>query len=168
VLWQLEPRWPELGRRLGTGLGEARWPGRLETLALDGRRIILDCAHNPAGAEALARALPGTLDPARTFLLFGAMSDKLWRPMLTRLAPLAARRCYTEPLRPLGTRRSAELNELNAVAPGALVSDPLRALEHVLEQSSRGDTVLVTGSIFLVGAVRARLLGLAADQAMPA
>jgi dihydrofolate synthase/folylpolyglutamate synthase len=168
VLWQLEQRWPALGRHLDQGLSDARWPGRLETIEQEGRRIILDCAHNPAGVEALARALGATLDPARTSLLFGAMSDKLWRPMLLRLAPLAARRCYTEPLRPLGARHSVELTELSAVAAGERVSDPERALQHVLEHSARGDTVLVTGSIFLVGAVRARLLGLTADEAMPA
>ena len=96
------------------------------------------------------------------------MSDKLWRPSLKRLAPLASRRFYTEPLRPLGTRRSAAPAELAAVAAGECVADPVQAFRRALDASAPGDTVLVTGSIFLVGAVRAEVLGLRHDGAIPA
>ena len=167
IVWELEQRWRGIGAHLGQGLAGTSWPGRLERLEHAGRRVVLDCAHNPAGAAVLEHALGNTLDPARTTLVFGAMHDKLWRPMLARLAPLAARRFYTEPLRPLGTRRSAELAELDALASGRCVAEPVSAFREACEATALGDTVLVTGSIFLVAAVRAELLGLEQDQVLP-
>jgi len=168
VVWQIAERFAGLERALAPGLGAAEWPGRLETIVVGDVRVLLDCAHNPAGAMALHHAVSGTLDPARTTLLFGAMSDKQWQPMLALLAPLAQRRMYTEPLRPIAGRHCASPSELAAVAPGLGIEDPAHALEAALGQARAGDTLLVTGSIFLVGAVRAVLLGLKQDVILPA
>lgn len=168
LIWQLTSRWPALPDHLDEGLAEVRWPGRLETLQHDGIEVVLDCAHNPEGAEALGHALGSRLDPARTTLLFGALDDKAWRTMLAVVAPLAQRRVYTEPLRPIGARRSAPLAELAAAWPGQSAAVPEQALALALAATARGQSLLVTGSIFLVGAVRAALLGLQRDEALPA
>ena len=68
---------------LARGIATARWPGRLETVA----GVLLDGAHNPDGALALARAL-GALHPGRPVeLVFGVLSDKDHATMLRALVP---------------------------------------------------------------------------------
>ncbi len=146
------------------GLTTARWPGRYERVRLDAEQVtvILDGAHNPEGAHALAELFaaddPGG-DPGRRALVFGALADKRWPEMLGPLAPLCARRYYTEPK----GRAPAALGELGAFAPGEMVADPHDAIARAIAASRPGDTILVTGSIYLVGEIRARLLGIEAD-----
>ena len=79
--------------------------------------------------------------------------------MLSALAPLCARRYYAEPK----GRAPAALAELSAVASGAMVAEPNDAIVRALAESRPGDTILVTGSLFLVGEIRAHLLGIEAD-----
>jgi dihydrofolate synthase/folylpolyglutamate synthase len=151
----LAARWPGIAGAIEPGLSAVRWPGRLETLEIEGTRVVLDCAHNAEAADALAAAAPELgLDPARTALLYGALADKPWAEMLARIAPLAARRVYTEP----AGRTPAPLAELARIAPGELIADPSRALAHALA-AARGGALLITGSSYLVGALRGELLG---------
>jgi dihydrofolate synthase/folylpolyglutamate synthase len=139
------------------GLRAAEWPGRCERIARDGVVVLLDAAHNPEGAEALRSAL--TTAPERTALVFGALADKRWPDMLRALAPLATRRYYTLPK----GRAPAPVEALAAIADGVPIPDPRDALSRALAESAPGDTVVVTGSIYLVGEVRAALLGIEAD-----
>jgi len=135
------------------GLSTATWPGRLETIEHDGCRILLDAAHNPAGARALAEHLRAVA-PRGATLVFGAMKDKAVGEMLAALAP-AVRRiiCTTAP-----SRRAMPADELAAYAQelGAdvqTVTDPFAAVE----EGCRSDRlVVVAGSIFLIGPVRER------------
>jgi dihydrofolate synthase/folylpolyglutamate synthase len=142
---------------IAEGLAGTRWPGRLERLDQGGVTVLLDAAHNPEGVGALCRALPR--EPARTALVFGALADKRWGEMLGALAPLAGRRYYTEPK----GRAPAPLAEMVALAQGEAIPTPREAVARAIAESAPGDTVLVTGSIYLIGEVRAALLGIAAD-----
>lgn len=161
----LRGRFPALGgpgfaEIVTRGLREARWPGRMERLDHQGVQVILDCAHNPQGMRALRATLDGLgLDPARTALVFGALADKRWPEMLGAVAPLAARRYYAQPK----GRAPAALEALQAEAAGEAVGEPRAALARALAESRAGDTVLVTGSIYLVGELRSALLGIEAD-----
>ena len=151
------PAFPAVVER---GLREARWPGRMERIDRDGVTVILDCAHNPQGIRALRATLDRlTLDPRRTALVFGALADKRWPEMLGEVAPLASRRYYAEPK----GRAPAALEELRREAAGEAVGEPREAIARALAASAPGDTVLVTGSIYLVGEVRSALLGIEAD-----
>jgi dihydrofolate synthase/folylpolyglutamate synthase len=146
------------------GLTTARWPGRYERILLDGPSVtvILDCAHNPEGALSLRELVAAenpSGDPSRRALVFGALADKRWTDMLGSLAPLCGRRYYTEPK----GRAPAALDELSALAPGETVADPREAMSRAVAGCRPGDTVLVTGSIYLVGEIRAYLLGIEAD-----
>ena len=79
------------------GLSRAVWPARLERFQVDGTDILLDAAHNPAGARALAAYL-AEIGWTEVTLLFGALQDKDVRRMLEPLAPLcAAIVCTTAP-----------------------------------------------------------------------
>lgn len=160
IAWQLAARWPQVGKAMQAGLESARWPGRFEQIDRAGVRVVLDCAHNPHGALALARTLQEDgVNPSRTSLVFGALADKTWEPMLRALAPLAAARYYATPK----GRAAVDLNALVEIAPGVPIGDPRAALDAALAGSGPGDLVVVTGSIYLVGEVRATLLGIESD-----
>lgn len=142
---------------LRAGLADARWPGRLELLdgsAVGHRRILLDGAHNPAGAAALADAL-SDLGLRRPSVVFGAMRGKDVRAVLAALAPLQPRFVFTRVADPKAhdpdelARAWADLGGTARVAP-----DATAALE-----IADGDPVVVAGSLYLVGEVRGMITG---------
>jgi dihydrofolate synthase/folylpolyglutamate synthase len=116
--------------------------------------VLLDAAHNPAGARALAGYLR-TAAPNGATLVFGAMADKSVGEMLAPLVPVVRRIiCTTAP-----TPRAMPADELAAAARGLgfdvlTVVDPFDAVE---EACRRDRFVVVAGSIFLVGPVRERI-----------
>jgi dihydrofolate synthase/folylpolyglutamate synthase len=136
------------------GLREARWPGRLDWRRLGGgRRVLLDAAHNEAGAAALAAFLREAVPGGRQPLVFAAMRDKDHAGMLRHLLPCATRVVLTVP----PTRRAADPDTLRAAAlsvdPGAQVTvarDPVAALDAAW---AAAPDITVAGSIFLLGAV---------------
>ncbi|HEX2767227.1 MAG TPA: folylpolyglutamate synthase/dihydrofolate synthase family protein [Candidatus Limnocylindria bacterium] len=140
------------------GFAEARWPGRLELL--DGRRVghdrvLLDGAHNPAGAEALARAL-ADLGLRRPTIVFGAMRGKDIGSVLRALAPLEPRFVFTR-VADAGAHDPATLLEAwrSIGGRGGLTApDPAAAL-----RVAAGDPLVVAGSLYLVGAVRGMITG---------
>jgi dihydrofolate synthase / folylpolyglutamate synthase len=147
---------PAAARALG--VARCRWPGRLEELSRE-PRIWVDAAHNPAGAEALARAL-AEVPHRRLTLCLGVLGDKDAAGLLAPLLPLAQRVITVAPR----SARALPAAELAALAPGA---EPAEGLAAALEQARAGmgadDLCVVTGSIFLVGEARELLLGEAAD-----
>jgi dihydrofolate synthase/folylpolyglutamate synthase len=140
-----------------SGLTTARWPGRLELVCLaDGRQVLLDAAHNPAGARVLADYLEET-HPQRVPIVFGAMRDKDAAAMVAILAPRACRFVFTEPPNPRAASPSvlAHLAESAARAvPVDVAPDPGEALTRAFQS---GPFVVAAGSIFLVGDLLSRL-----------
>ncbi len=139
------------------GLATVRWPGRLDLRRLpDGREILFDAAHNPAGAQALAAFLASEAGERRT-LVFAAMRDKDVTNMLRALAPRVRGLVLTRALTP----RSADPADLAEVARSLGVSCPLsiepspaEALETAWRITPR---IAVAGSIFLIGDVMKHL-----------
>lgn len=160
IAWCLARRWPAILSSMEAGISSARHPGRMERIHAGGATLFLDCAHNPEGALALRSAVreEGN-DPERTVLVFGALADKDWRSMLATLAPCADRRVYTLP----EGRAPAPLEDLMSAAEGRAIASPLEAVRAALEWAGDGGTVLVTGSIYLVGEVRGHLFGIRSD-----
>jgi dihydrofolate synthase/folylpolyglutamate synthase len=141
------------------GLGNVTWPGRLERIATDAGEYVLDGAHNPDGMTALVRALHRSPPAA---IVFGAVGDKAWREMLATLATLDAPRVYVAPpLAPAG-RGAASLEDLHALRSGLGASSVEDALCIARDVADRG-SVLVCGSLYLVGRARSVLLRLPAD-----
>ena len=151
---------PQVLPVIGKGLSSAAWPGRLERIDRDGKLVVLDCAHNPHGADGLVSYVraQGWL-PERVVLVFGALADKAWTTMLDMVGPLAERRVYASPK----GRAPASLSEMAERFAGETVSEPRDAIHRAIAWARPGDVVLVVGSIFLVGEVRAELLGLECD-----
>jgi dihydrofolate synthase / folylpolyglutamate synthase len=152
------------------GYAGARWPGRLELLEVDGRDILLDGAHNPAGAAALAAALDELrpfLGAGRLTLLTASMADKDVAGIvaaLSRATALAAARIVTTAVsgpRALPAAELAATWSRAEPAPGnarrtvTVEPDPAVALDRILAGPT--GPLVVAGSLYLVGAVRARL-----------
>jgi dihydrofolate synthase / folylpolyglutamate synthase len=143
-------------RAIEHGLIDVRWPARLETIDTSRGQAIVDGAHNPAGARALASYLED-VHPGGLPLVFGAMRDKSLDQMLTPLAPLARPLVLT---RAPGSRAAApgELAAILAAShPGTTMlvePDVGAALDLAWDH---GRTIAVAGSLYLAGDVLARL-----------
>ena len=152
------------------GYAAVRWPGRLELLDVAGREVLLDGAHNPAGAATLAEAIDDLapfLAPGRPTLVLAIMADKDVDGVLGALAKAAlladARGICCAPaggraLPPeqLAARWAAVRGAAGGGRPLESVPDPRAALEAALESGS--GPVIVAGSLYLVGAARAILV----------
>jgi dihydrofolate synthase/folylpolyglutamate synthase len=139
------------------GLADVAWPGRLERVAPD---VLLDAAHNVEGARALAAALPALAGGRPTALVLSVVRDKDAAGILEALAPATSAVIATQSANP----RSMPVADLERVAralsPKVLASpDPILALNLARRLVGHGGLVVVAGSIFLVGELRAHLLG---------
>jgi dihydrofolate synthase / folylpolyglutamate synthase len=140
------------------GLAAARWPGRLELL--DGSRagigrVLLDGAHNPAGADALAASL-ADLGLRRPTIVFGAMRGKRITAVLRALAPLEPRFVFTRvddpsAVRPIQLARTWRRVSGHRALTAATPAEAVRMVD--------ADPLVVAGSLYLVGAVRGMITG---------
>jgi dihydrofolate synthase/folylpolyglutamate synthase len=149
---------PAQPREIRRGLESARWSGRLQLIP-GSPAVLLDGAHNVAGADALAAhlALRGGPKPV---LLLGAMADKDMAGILASLAPYVASVIATTP----PVLRGADSRDVAAAAralglPAGAETDTGAALEKARALAGPGGLVLVAGSLYLVGAVLAALEG---------
>lgn len=143
------------------GLASVRLPGRMERVQ-ERPAVLLDGAHNPVEARCLARALRDLDRPKRSRLIFvcGILADKDQAPMVRALAGVADRAIVTQP--PLAERTGDPAGVIGLFARRlgegsvAFEASPQAALALALSQARAADTVCVTGSMFLVGALRER------------
>lgn len=142
---------------IAEGIRQTRWPGRLERVEHAGKTWILDVAHNPAGAWALrsgVRALLGERRPGT--LVFSCLRDKPVAEMAQILFPLFDRII----LAPIHSSRAASMGELTAAAEATSAdATTTGSVEEAiaLAEATGGDIVVVSGSVYLVGEVRALL-----------
>ena len=135
------------------GLTTVTWPGRLEHRVLaDGHELVLDAAHNPAGAAALASYLHSLSGPKPT-LVFGAMRDKDVDAMLTVLLPAFGRLIVTRPSNPRAADPDELVARVRALAPALPVEVVESPLAAVAAAAATSRLVVVAGSIFLLGDV---------------
>lgn len=139
------------------GLKTAFWPGRFEMVSKK-PLVILDGAHNPAGAKALKDAL-STIKRKRLMLVIGIMSDKEIGGILKELVPISDEVIVT---RPKG-ERSADLSVLQKAAgrhkkPVTAIESVKDACKKALSMAGKADCVCVAGSLFTVGEAREYLL----------
>jgi dihydrofolate synthase/folylpolyglutamate synthase len=155
---------PEAARR--RGYAEAKWPGRLELVSVDGHEVLLDGAHNPAGAAALALALDDLAPFLRASeapwtLVIGAMADKDVAGIAAAIAGAAALRRARIIATRVDQPRALSATALAAICQGALpearvesIPDVAPALDAALH-GARGP-IVVAGSLYLVGEARRR------------
>jgi dihydrofolate synthase/folylpolyglutamate synthase len=138
------------------GVRETHWPGRFQVIAAQPGRpeMVIDVAHNPAGAWALRSALSERYEDRPLIFVFGAMRDKAISEMTEILFPLAERVIATRPQNP----RAASPGEIQQAAARTgveveAVEDVDDAVERARALAKAGTVVVVTGSIYLVGEV---------------
>jgi len=141
-------------KNIERGIRETRWPGRLQVIAArpGWPEMVIDVAHNPAGAWALRAALSERYEDRPLIFVFGAMRDKAISEMTEILFPLAERVIATMPENP----RAASPEEIQKAAArsGAeieAVEDVQQAVERARTLASARTVVVITGSIYVVG-----------------
>jgi len=137
------------------GLRYVKWPGRLEIVSSN-PDFVLDGAHNPAAAEALAEYIQAFCRGKPVWMVYGAMRDKAIEEVTAQLFPLADRVIATAPDFPRALRPEAIL-EL-AHRPDATLTHSIAEAIAVARTAPREAIVFFTGSLFLVGEARRLLL----------
>ncbi len=134
---------------IGEGVARVSWPGRLERISAN-PDVILDGAHNPAGARALAAYIGRFFGDEPVRIVYGAMRDKAISEVINILFPLAAEVVLTAPDQPraLNPRSVAE----SADHPDIRIAETIGAALRIVRENPM--TTFITGSLFLVGEAR--------------
>jgi dihydrofolate synthase/folylpolyglutamate synthase len=135
-------------------LRDVEWPARMELRQWDGHDVLIDGAHNPAGARALAvylgeaygRALP---------IVFGAMRDKKVDRVIEALAGTASCFLCTAAATPRAMSPSELAELVRQSAPGVAVREVQAPMTALREAATLGSPVVVAGSLYLAGEIRA-------------
>jgi dihydrofolate synthase/folylpolyglutamate synthase len=144
------------------GIRTTQWPGRLELIP-GAPPILLDVAHNPAGAWTLRAAIAQLPDHQPRTLLFSCLRDKSLTEMAQILFPLfdsSSHRPYDNILfAPINNPRAATLESLQAAAkaldvPAHTAPSVAEALEKARAITPPNGLIIATGSVYLVGEVR--------------
>ena len=147
------------------GFATVASPGRLEVVRR-GPTVVVDAAHNPHGAQALARALEDSFDFTHLVGVVGVLADKDALGILTALEPVLDRVVVTAPVSP----RALDADALGSLAAEVFSADRVfvepeladaldRAIALAEESGQYAGGVLVTGSVVLVGEARMMLAG---------
>ncbi len=141
------------------GIEGVFWPGRLEEVDVSGIKLVLDCAHNPAGIDSFISFLDSR--GARSIdLTFGVLDSKNWREMVTKLAPYVSTWRLLTPESDRALPMQELVNELQLSCAGVRIEqygqDYERCLREILSQAE-GGSAYITGSMYMLGRVREML-----------
>ena len=117
--------------------------------------VILDGAHNPDAARALRETVEELWPSQRRHLLIGMSADKDLAGVCRIVAPLASWVVCTKSPHPRAAELIDVVEAVRAAQPNVtVVTDPRDALTYVLNTAREDDVIIVTGSLFVVGALR--------------
>jgi dihydrofolate synthase/folylpolyglutamate synthase len=155
----LQKQIPVAEEKIREGLAKVDWPGRLQLIEKsNGQKILLDGAHNAAGAKVLREALEKNFPVKERTLILGILQDKDWRRICELLAPSAVKILTV----PVSSERSANPKELAEICRA---KNPMaevfvcNSLREALQKTSTENFTVVAGSLYLVGGAL-ELLGL--------
>ena len=146
----LQPILPVTSDAIAAGLGAVQWGGRFQVLRRGNQTFLLDGAHNPAGARALAATVRAEFPNQPLTIILGVLEDKNWAEVCAELAALATRMILV----PVASPRTAQPEQLAAACraanPCALVSTA-SSLPAALASTVSDPFVAITGSLYLIG-----------------
>jgi len=147
----LQKQIPVAEAQIRQGLATTNWPGRLQLIQkTNGGKILLDGAHNLAGAKMLRATLEKNFPGAQLTLIFGALADKNWSDICRLLAPLATKILTV----PVASARTADPHELATAFCSANPAAEIvicNNLSDALIASKDDPFITITGSLYLVG-----------------
>jgi dihydrofolate synthase/folylpolyglutamate synthase len=135
---------------IGEGIARVSWPGRLERISAN-PDVILDGAHNPAGARALAAYIGRFFGDEPVRIVYGAMRDKAISEVINILFPLAAEVVLTAPDQPRALNPKSVAD--SADHPNIRIAETIGGALRIVRENPM--TTFITGSLFLVGEARA-------------
>ena len=137
------------------GLSAVDWPGRMEPLKFAGRRVYLSGDHNEAGVNSLIGLL-SSFEYERVWIVVGIGRGKPLEAMVSTYLSIPR----VSVVLTLTSFRTIHLDDLAVWRPrvAAIVADPMEALVLACASASEKDLVVVSGSLYLVGELRAKIL----------
>ncbi len=137
------------------GLQKVRWVGRLELIEYEGRQMLMDGAHNMAGAKTLQEFLRTYEKDVPITMIFGVMSDKAIAGMAEMLFPFATTLIATR----INNPRSADplvISEAatQLVTPSLRAESVAEALQEALQRTPANGLICVCGSLYLIGEIK--------------
>ncbi len=132
------------------GLSRVNWPGRLQVIKRGEQTFLLDGAHNPSGAEALAKTLREILPDQKLTLILGVLADKQWRT-IGKLLISFAEKIVVVPVNSERTVSPAELSSFVASVDSEIQVTQFQTLKDGIESTRKDPFVLITGSLYLIG-----------------
>jgi dihydrofolate synthase/folylpolyglutamate synthase len=151
--------WKVEEEAIKAGFRNVKWPGRFEIIKARAT-LVLDAAHNKDSSRKLTRAIRDYFPGKRVILLFGSSEDKDVQAMMDSLSDIAERIIFTQSVHP----RAYPAVELQHFAvhlglPCEVITPIEKAVRYLMEQAKEDDIILVTGSLFIVAAVKEILAG---------
>ena len=165
----LAPRWRITDEAITGGLRHVDWPGRWQRVHVGGRLTILDASHNPEGAQVLDTSLAHFVDETKRapIVITGALGADRARPLIETICRHAKEIHFVVP----NQSRACSYEELESLVPATFKGSVLRATVAGLfpapttcTAGGPDDTLVVTGSIYLLGEVMARMAPDAIDR----
>ncbi len=139
------------------GLAAVQWPGRLEVLE-ERPLVVFDGAHNPAAAQVLRQTIEELWPGRAVHLLMGVSADKSLHAMAEAISPLVASVTCTASRHPRASAPEAVAQAWRPLCRAvAVIPDAADAYTCLLNTVAPEDLLLVTGSLFLVGELRAKI-----------
>lgn len=158
----LSSKWRITPEAIARGLGRVDWPGRWQRVQVGGRLAILDASHNPEGAQVLESNLRRLVEETgrRPIVITGVLGLNRARPLIDVICRYAQEIHFLVPNQP----RACSHADLTALVPALFEGRVVRATVEqlfpaadVCTAGSKGDVIVVTGSIYLLGEVLSRL-----------
>ena len=131
------------------------WPGRLELLTYQGKKVLLDAAHNLDGAKSLAYALQNIYCYENLIMIIGILADKDRKAMIDMIGPLAHKVIVTKPNndRAAGFEKIAEYFQPYSTEI-IIEEDVYKALSKGIVLTGAGDLLCIAGSIYMLKDIR--------------
>jgi dihydrofolate synthase/folylpolyglutamate synthase len=158
----LQKRFPVSKATIRKGLAQVEWGGRWQRFQMDGRQLILDATHNAGGLETLRGNLRKLIEKQgrKPYIITGMLGEDRAKALLPVLSRNAERLYLVTPDQPRATPADVLFSLLPKAAKSAAYCTDLKSLIPKTGQLSignRGDAIVVTGSIYLLGEVLQRL-----------